>query len=101
MLRTPSIFGSLNSGFVPFSPAAPVDALADDAIAAEGAIAETQAAEVVERAAATPVADAQLAASVAPWAPSGSTAVHFVEGAVIAVVCGYFAWGLLSAFAGG
>ena len=101
MLRTPSIFGSLNSGFVPFSPAAPVDALADDAIAAESAIAEAQAAEVVARAAAAPVSDAPLADPIAPWAPSSSAAVHLVEGAVIAVVCGYFAWGLLSAFAGG
>ena len=101
MLRTPSIFGSLNSGFVPFSPAAPVDALADDAIAAEAAIAEAEAAEIVARAAATSVADAPLAEPVAPWVPSSSAAIHLVEGAVIAVVCGYFVWGLLRTFAGG
>ena len=101
MLRTPSIFGPLNSGFVPFSPAAPLDALADDAIAAEAAIAEAEAAEVVARAAAPTVADAPLVEPVAPWTPSSSAAIHLVEGAVIAMVCGYFAWGLLRTLAGG
>lgn len=99
MLRTPSIFGPLNSGFVPHSPAAAVDALADDAIAAEAAIAET--AEVVARAAAQPLADAPLAEPVAPWMPSSSAGIRVVEGAVIAAICGYFAWGLLRTFAGG
>jgi len=99
MLRTPSILGPLNSGFVPFSPAAPVDALADDAIAAEAAIAET--AEVVARAAATPLSEAPLAEPVAPWAPSSSASIRLVEGAVIAAICGYFAWGVLRTLAGG
>jgi hypothetical protein len=99
MLRTPSILGPLNSGFVPFSPAAPVDALADDAIAAEAAIAET--AEVVARAAATPASEAPLAEPVAPWMPSSSVSIRLVEGAVIAAICGYFAWGLLRTLAGG
>ena len=99
MLRTPSIFGPLNSGFVPHSPAAPVDALADDAIAAEAAIAET--AELVARAAAMPVGEAPLAEPVAPWVPSSSASIRFVEGAVIAAICGYFAWGLLRTLAGG
>ena len=101
MLRTPSIFGPLNSGFVPHSPAAPVDALADDAIAVEAAIAEAEAAEVVARAAALPVAEAPLAEPVAPWLPSSSAGIRVVEGAVIATVCGYFAWGLLRTLAGG
>ena len=99
MLRTPSIFGPLNSGFVPFSAAAPVDALADDAIAAEAAIAET--AEVVARAAASPAREAPLAEPLAPWQPASSARIRLVEGAVIAAICGYFAWGLLRTVAGG
>ena len=97
MLRTPSILGPLNSGFVPHTPAAPVDALADDAIAAEAAVAET--AEVVARAAAAPTSDA-LAEPVAPWRPASSSHIVFVEGAVVAAICGYFAWGLLRTLAG-
>jgi len=99
MLRTPSIFGPLNSGFVPQSPAAAVDALADDAIAAEAAIAET--AEVVARAAATPASEAPLAEPLAPWVPASSIGIRVVEGAVIAAICGYFAWGLVRTLAGG
>lgn len=99
MLRTPSIFGPLNSGFVPHSPAAAVDAIADDAIAAEAAIAET--AEVVARAAALPASVAPLAEPIAPWVPSSSVGIRIVEGVVIAAICGYFAWGLLRALAGG
>jgi hypothetical protein len=99
MLRTPSIFGPLNSGFVPHSPAAAVDALADDAIAAEAAIAET--AEVVARAAAAPLSEAPLAEPLAPWLPSSSASIRVVEGAVIAAICGYFAWGLVRTLAGG
>jgi hypothetical protein len=99
MLRTPSFFGPLNSGFVPDTPAAPVDALADDAIAAEAAIAEAEAAEVVARAAA-PAVEAPPHAPVAPWQPASSARIRFVEGAVLAAVCGYFAWGLARTLAG-
>ena len=100
MLRTPSIFGPLNSGFVPHSPAAAVDALADDAIAAEAAIAET--ADIVARAAAaTPLGEAPLAEPLVPWSPSSSAGIRLVEGAVLAAICGYFAWGLLTTLAGG
>ena len=101
MLRTPPFLGPLNSGFVPDTPAAPVDALADDAIAADAAIAEAEAAEVVARAAAAaPVVDAPLAEPVAPWLPASSTRIRIVEGAVLAAICGYFAWGLVRTLAG-
>ena len=93
MLRTPSIFGPLNSGFVPQSPAAAVDALADDAIA--------ETAEVVARAAALPASEAPLAEPLAPWVPASSIGIRVVEGAVIAAICGYFAWGLVRTLAGG
>jgi len=100
MLRTSSFFGPLNSGFVPHSPAATVDALADDALAAEAAIAEAEAAEIVARAAATRATQAPLAEPTAPWLPASSTGIRVVEGAVVAVICGYFAWGLLRTLAG-
>ena len=100
MLRTPSFLGPLNSGFVPDTPAAPIDALADDAIAAEAAIAEAEAAEVVARVAAAPAVEAPPHGPVAPWQPASSARIRFVEGAVLAVVCGYFAWGLVRTIAG-
>jgi hypothetical protein len=33
--------------------------------------------------------------------PSSSVSIRLVEGAVIAAICGYFAWGLLRTLAGG
>ena len=103
MLRTSSFFGPLNSGFVPFSSAAP-DALADPDLArgevAELASAEDVAAEVVARAAAMPVGDAIPHAVVEPWAPASSARIRVVEGAVVAAICGYFGWGLLRTLAG-
>jgi hypothetical protein len=100
MLRTPSFLGPLNSGFVPDTPAAPIDALADDAIAAEAAAAEAEAAKVVARAAAAPLVDQPLHEPIAPWQPASSARIRFVEGAVLAAVCGYFAWGLLRTLTG-
>jgi len=103
MLRTSSFFGPLNSGFVPFSSAAPVDAHADhdlaDAEVAELASAEAVAAEVVARAAA-PVADAVPHAIVEPWAPASSSRIRIVEGVVVAALCAYFGWALLRTLAG-
>jgi hypothetical protein len=100
MLRTPSIFGPLNSGFLPQSPAAPVDALADDAIATEAAIAES--ADVVARAASvSPESEAPLREPVAPWVPASSARILVVEGALVAALCGYFAWALVRTLAGG
>jgi len=100
MLRTPSYLGPLNSGFVPDTPAAPVDALADDAIAAESAIAETEAAEVVARAAAPALVESPARAPLTPWEPASSARIRIVEGVVLAAVCGYFAWGLVRTLAG-
>jgi len=98
MLRTSSVLGPLNSGFVPFASAAPVDAPAElDDVSAETAGAE--AAEVVARAAAMPVAPPH--AEVTPWAPASSARIRIVEGAVLAAICGYFGWGLLRTLAGG
>jgi hypothetical protein len=95
MLRTSSFFGPLNSGFVPFSSAAPVEGVAEPAVdPAEGA--EAQAAEAVARAAAAPVRQ-PLVHTVEPWAPASSARIRFVEGAVLVAICGYFGFGLLSA----
>src|SRR4030095_200943 len=58
-------------------------------------------AEFAPRAAATPASEAPLAEPVAPWMPSSSASIRLVEGAVIAAICGYFAWGLLRTLAGG
>jgi len=103
MLRTSSFFGPLNSGFVPFSSAAPVDALADhdvgDGGVAELERSEAEAAEVVARAAAMPVGDA-VPHAVTPWAPASSARIRIVEGAVVAAICAYFGWGLLRTLAG-
>jgi len=91
MLRTPSIFGPLNSGFVPFASGAPID----ETTAAD---AETETAEVIARVSAAPVVEpAEL--DVAPrtaWAPASSARIRIVEALVVAGVCGYFTFGLLS-----
>jgi hypothetical protein len=107
MLRTSSFFGPLNSGFVPFASAAPVDAFADrdigDAADVESAdleSAEAEAAEVVARAAAASVADQVPHAVTQPWAPASSARIRIVEGTVLAAICGYFGWGLLRTLAG-
>jgi len=107
MLRTSSFFGPLNSGFVPFSSAAPVDALADrdladvaDVESADLDSAEAEAAAVVARAAALPAADRVAHAVVERWAPASSTRIRIVEGAVVVAICGYFGWGLLRTLAG-
>ena len=104
MLRTSSLLGRVNSGFVPFSSAAPVDALADhdvaDADTSDLAGAEAEAAEVVARAAAAPVGDLVPHAVAEPWAPVSSARIRVVEAAVLAAICGYFGWGLLRTFAG-
>jgi len=88
MLRTPSIFGPLNSGFVPFASGAPIDATA-----------ETETAEVIARVSAAPAVqpvESPLAAPSAAWAPASSSRIRIVEALVVAGVCGYFAFGLLS-----
>jgi hypothetical protein len=89
MLRTPSIFGPLSSGFVPFASGAPIDAAAD---------AETEAAEVIARAAAAAVETVEPfhAQPRAVWAPASSARIRAVEALVVAAVSGYFAFGLLS-----
>jgi hypothetical protein len=92
MLRTPSIFGPLNSGFVPFASGAPID----EATAAD---AETETAEIIERVSAPPVETA-APVEVAPrtaWAPASSARIRVVEALVVAGVCAYFGFGLLSA----
>ena len=90
MLRTPSIFGPLASGFVPFASGAPIDATAE---------AETETAEVIARAAAPAAVESVEPLEAAPraaWAPASSARIRIVEALVVAGVCGYFAFGLLS-----
>jgi len=90
MLRTPSIFGPLNSGFVPFASGAPIDAAAE---------AETETAEVIARASAPAAVESVEPLEAAPrtaWAPASSARIRIVEALVVAGVCGYFAFGLLS-----
>jgi hypothetical protein len=94
MLRTPSIFGPLNSGFVPFASGAPIDAAAE---------AETETAEVIARVSALPTvepSESSLAAPRAAWAPAGSARIRAVEALVVAAVCAYFGFGLLSTIFG-
>jgi hypothetical protein len=86
MLRTPSIFGPLNSGFVPFAPAG--DASLDEA------------SEVIARVAA-PAAEPVVFAPAPVWAPASSARIRIVEGLVVAAICGYFGFGLLRALFGG
>ena len=90
MLRTPSIFGPLNSGFVPFASGAPIDAAAK---------AETETAEVIARVSAPTVETVLEPVEVAPsaaWAPASSARIRIVEALVVAGVCSYFGFGLLS-----
>ena len=90
MLRTPSIFGPLNSGFVPFASGAPIDAAAE---------AETETAEVIARAAAAPAlgtVETFEAAPRAAWAPASAALIRVVEALVVAAICAYFGFGLLS-----
>jgi hypothetical protein len=94
MLRTSSLLGPINSGFVPFASGAPVDAPAE---LDHGDSAEAEAAEVVARAAAVA---APPHADIAPWVPTSSARIRIVEGAVLAAVCAYFGWGLVRALAG-
>ncbi len=94
MLRTPSIFGPLNSGFVPFASGAPID---------EATAAEAETAEVIARVSAAPAVETVERLEVAPraaWAPASSARIRVVEALVAAAVCGYFAFGLLSTFVG-
>jgi hypothetical protein len=91
MLRTPSLFGPLNSGFVPFASGAPID----EATVAE---AQTETAEIIARVSA-PSVETIEAVEVAPsvaWAPASSARIRLVEALVVAGVCGYFGVGLLS-----
>jgi hypothetical protein len=97
MLRTPSILGPLNSGFVPFASGAPIDH-------ATAADAETETAEVIARVSAAPAVVPADSAEVAPsaaWAPASSARIRVVEALVVAAICGYFGFGLLSTIIGG
>ncbi len=90
MLRTPSIFGPLNSGFVPFASGAPID---------DATTAETETAEVIARVSAVPAVERFEGTEVAPsaaWAPASSARIRVVEALVVAAVCGYFGFGLMS-----
>ena len=96
MLRTSSIFGPLQSGFVPFASGAPIDAVVE---------AETETAEIIARVStptvetfAPPVeAPESIGLATSPaWAPASAARIRVVEALVVAGVCGYFAFGLLS-----
>jgi len=99
MLRTSSIFGPLQSGFVPFASGAPIDAVVE---------AETETAEIIARVS-TPTVETfepveapqpfGLATSPA-WAPASAARIRIVEALVVAGVCGYFSFGLLSTIFG-
>jgi len=101
MLRTSSIFGPLNSGFVPFASGAPIDAVVE-------AETETETAEIIARVS-TPTVETfepveapqpfGLATSPA-WAPASAARIRIVEALVVAGVCGYFSFGLLSTIFG-
>jgi len=99
MLRTSSIFGPLQSGFVPFASGAPIDAMVE---------AKTETAEIIARVS-TPTVETfepveapqpfGLATSPA-WAPASAARIRIVEALVAAGVCCYFGFGLLSTIFG-
>ena len=99
MLRTPSIFGPLNSGFVPFASGAPIDAVVE---------AETETAEIIARVSTPTVEPFELVEAPQPfglatspaWAPASAARIRVVEALVVAGVCGYFSFGLLSTIFG-
>lgn len=90
MFRTPSLLGPLNSGFVPFTSAGPVDAPPE----------VRKPPRVVARVAAPPVVETFEHAPRATWAPRSSAMVVRVEAIVVAAICAYFGFALLRAFAG-
>ncbi len=89
MFRTPSLFGPLNSGFVDFASGAPIDSLA-----------ESEARDVLARVSAAPAVDAgEKVGEDAPsavWVPPGSARIRVVEALVLAAVCAYFGFGLVT-----
>lgn len=92
MFRTPSVFGPLSSGFVPFSSGGTLDTSA-----------EAETAKVIARVSAAPAAADLDTAEVAPrtaWAPASSARIRVVEALVVAAVCAYFAFGLLGTIVG-
>ena len=92
MLRTPSLLGPLNSGFVPFASGAPIDATA-----------EAETAEVIARVSAVPAVEPLEAVEAEPraaWAPASSARIRVVEALVVAALCGYFGFGLLGTLFG-
>jgi hypothetical protein len=107
MLRTPSIFGPQNSGFVPFSAGAPTEALvdvdparqADRALDEADAAAQADAAEAIARAA-TPLSPSVGHEPRAAWAPASSARIRLVEALVVAAICAYFAVGFVRMLAG-
>ena len=103
MLRTSSLLGAVNSGFVPFSSAAPSDALVEAEVVEPHSIeadAAAEAAEVVARAAAAPAFEALAHRPITTWAPASSARIGAVEGAVIVALCAYFGYALLRTLAG-
>src|SRR5829696_5681925 len=96
MYRTPSVFGPLHSGFVPFASGAPMDDVAEAEAGAVVARAAAPSAAPLAAPRAEPIADAPPAA----WAPASSARIRGVEMAVIAAICGYFGFSLLSTLAG-
>ena len=99
MLRTSSIFGPLNSGFVPFASGAPIDAMVE---------AETETAEIIARVSTPTVETFEPVEAPQPfglatspgWAPASAARIRIVEALVVAGVCGYFSFGLLSTIFG-
>jgi hypothetical protein len=91
MLRPPSLLGQ-TSGFVPFSPGGSVHGDLD-----ETATSSTPSTlRVAPPAPAVEVVDAEAAPwRQATWTPAATGRVRFVEGAVLAAVCGYFSLGLI------
>ncbi len=101
MLRTPSILGPLNSGFVAFDSDAPIDALADaETGSLEAHAAEAEATEIIARVAAAPMVETFEHTQRPVWAPANSARIRVVEALVVAAICGYFGFGLLRALTG-
>jgi hypothetical protein len=96
MLRPPSLLGQ-TSGFVPFSSGGSVHGDLDET-------ATSATPSTLRVAPPAPAVAAVAPASVdgeatpwrqATWTPAATGRVRFVEGAVLAAVCGYFSLGLI------
>lgn len=94
MLRPPALLGKTASGFVPFGAGGSVHGELDERVAPLALRIATPAAPAADIARAPDAAE-PAAWRQAPWAPTTSGRVRFVEAAVLAAIGVYFSFGLV------